>query len=219
MKADDLQSLRIKAFEYGILLSQDQLELFRIYLEELWAWNRRMNLTGLNTREGIVHELFLDSLIPAPLLPRQGRMLDVGTGAGIPGLALKVFSPRLKIHLLEANSKKVSFLKHVIRLLGLEEIEVIRGRIERGGEHLDPLGYDIVTARALAALEQTISWCAPFVAKKGLFVGYLGLHGDRDIKESGQVLERHGLTLYRVTPYSLPGKRSKRISLILRKGA
>jgi len=107
LNRDEIKLLGDKALDYGIELSWQQLELFHVYLEELWDWNQRINLTGLSTREKIVIELFLDSLIPAPFLPKKGRMLDVGSGAGIPGLPLKIYTPQLKTHLLEANSKKV----------------------------------------------------------------------------------------------------------------
>ncbi len=126
-----MHSLHSKALDYGISLTEHQLSLFQIYLDELWDWNHRINLTGLSTRERIIIELFLDSLIPAPFLPENGRMFDVGSGAGLPGVPLKIFRPHLEVHLLEANSKRVSFLKQVIRLLSLRKIEVMKGRIEK----------------------------------------------------------------------------------------
>jgi 16S rRNA (guanine527-N7)-methyltransferase len=171
---DEIRALRRKSLGYGIELSEDQLSLFQIYLDELCVWNRRMNLTGLSHRERMVFELFLDSLIPAPHLVGTGRLLDVGSGAGFPGIPLKICKPRLKAHLLEANSKKVSFLKQVIRLLNLDETEVIRGRIEKDGGSLHPDGYHLITARALAPLGRTIAWCAPLLTPGALLVSFMG---------------------------------------------
>lgn len=212
-----MELLYYKALDYGIELSEHQTNLFRIYLDELWTWNQRMNLTGLSTREGMMIELFLDSLIPAPFLPEKGSMLDVGSGAGFPGVPLKIYNPQLKIHLLETNSKKVSFLKQVIRLLGLNEIEVIKGRIEKDGSKLHPGGYQLITARALARLSQIILWCAPLLSQKGLLVCFLGRRAHDELEETRRIMEEQEVVLHRVIPYLLPGKTSKRHTVMLKK--
>lgn len=224
VRGDELRSLSEKASDYGVVLSQHHLNLFDIYLDELWEWNQRINLTGLSTRDGIVSDLFLDSLIPAPFLPRKGRMLDVGSGAGFPGLPLKIYNPLLKTDLLESNSKKVSFLKQVIRLLGLNEIEVIKGRIEtdgrtRKGHALLHAGYHLITARALADLSQTLVWCSPFLFPGGLLVGFLGSRAEDDMKKSQRIMKEHSLVVFKKIPYILPGKRSKRTTVIFKKTA
>ncbi|MBU2498945.1 MAG: 16S rRNA (guanine(527)-N(7))-methyltransferase RsmG [Proteobacteria bacterium] len=205
------------AKRYGIELNGVQLERFQLYLDELWGWNQKINLTGLRNKESMLVELFLDSLIPAPFLPREGRMLDVGSGAGFPGVPLKIHNPRLETDLLEINAKRVSFLRHIIRLMKLEGVRVIRGRIEKEGGMLHPDGYHIITARALAPLPQTVGWCAPFLRQGGILVGFLGARAGEDLKESREVFEKHGLMLEREHPYSLPGKRSERSSVILRR--
>lgn len=219
MDRDDLGFLYDAALDYGIEFSQRHLNLFRIYLDELFDWNRRMNLTGLSTRERTAIELLLDSLIPAHSLPDKGRLLDVGSGAGFPGIPIKIYSPQLKIHLMEPNSKKVSFLRHVIRLLKLDEIEVVKGRIEMDGDKLNPIGYQLITTRALANLGQTIAWCSPFLLPNGLFIVFLGSHADEDLKKSQQIMEEYHLTVNKIIPYSLPGKRSKRNTVIFKKKA
>ncbi len=217
MGGNEIQLLYNSALDYGVELSQDQLNLFRIYLDELWDWNQRMNLTGLSTRERMTVELFLDSLIPVPFLPERGRMLDVGSGAGFPGVPLKIYSPQLKTHLLEATSKKVSFLKRVVRLLRLNEIEVIKGRVEKDGSRLHGGGYQLITARALARLGQTILWCVPFLSSGGLLVGFLGRRAHDEIEESRKIMEQHHMILHNVIPYVLPGKKSRRHTVILKK--
>ena len=213
-----MQSLKEKALDHGIQLTPYQLDLFGTYLDELWDWNRKVNLTGLSTRRRMVYELFLDSLIPAPFLPKEGRLLDVGTGAGFPGLPLKIYSPRLKTHLLEANSKKISFLKQIIRLLKLRDIEVIEGRMEKERHHLHPKGYHVVTARALAHLPQTLTWCAPFSNPNGSLVIYLGRGAEEDLKKNRGLIERHHLFLDKMIPYGLPGSKSKRYIALFKKG-
>ena len=217
MKRDEIKLLSDKALDYRVELSWQQLDLFHIYLEELWNWNRKINLTGLSTREKMVIDLFLDSLIPAPFLPKKGRMLDVGSGAGFPGLPLKIYCPQLKTHFIEANSKKVNFLKQVIRLLGLKEIEVMRGRIEKDGSSLHPAGYHVITARALADLSQTVAWCAPFLAPGGLLVNFLGNRVEEDLRKSEPIRDKHRVILYEVVPYLLPGKKTERNTIIFKK--
>lgn len=178
-----------------------------------------MNLTGLATRERMVIELFLDSLIPAPHIPEEGRVLDVGSGAGFPGLPLKIYRPEFELYLLEAKSKKVSFLKHVIRVLGLSSTVIIKGRIEKDVENLHPDGYTIITARAVAPLFQTLAWCAPFLSQDGLLVCFMGSRVQQALDESRQIMERQGIHLHKRIPYLLPGKKSERNVLIFRKEA
>ncbi len=217
MDEDEFQTLTENAPIYGAEISDPQLNLFRAYLDELWDWNLHMNLTGLSSREEMVVELFLDSLIPAPFIPAKGKMLDVGSGAGFPAIPLKIHIPNLKITLIEANSKKVSFLRHVIRLLNLNEIEVINGRIEQDKGRLKHKTFPLITARALAGLGQTLSWCAPYLCQGGLLVSFLGSRAEEDLKDSRQVMQRHGIVLHEMIPYLLPRKKTKRNTVIFRK--
>ena len=188
-----------------------------IYLNELIQWNRSINLIGLSKRERIINELFLDSLIPAPFLPSKGKMLDVGSGAGFPGMVLKIYYPRLKTHLLEPNSKKRSFLKQIIRLLNLDDISVINGRIEMDGDRLHPDGYHIITSRALTGLYRIIAWCSPYLSSDGLFVGFLGGKAEEELNKAKLPMEDNSLALEKLLPYSLPGKSSKRNIVILKR--
>jgi 16S rRNA (guanine527-N7)-methyltransferase len=192
--------------------------LIRIYLNELWDWNQRVNLTGLSSRERIAIELFLDSLIPAPYLPKSGKTLDAGSGAGFPGLPLKIMMPHWDMCLLEANRKKVSFLKHVIRLMKMQGIEAVKGRIEAQGSQNLTGEYDVITARALAPLRQTVAWCAPFLRPGGLLVSFLGAGSREALAEAEEVMKSYRLVLHKAIPYILPGGKRERHTLILRRG-
>ena len=191
--------------------------LIRIYLNELWDWNQRVNLTGLSSRERIAIELFLDSLIPAPYLPKSGKMLDAGSGAGFPGLPLKIMMPQWDMCLLEANRKKVSFLKHVIRLMKMQGIKAVKGRIEAKESKTLTGGYDIITARALAPLRQTVAWCAPLLRPEGLLVSFLGAESREALTEAEEVMKSYRLVLDKAIPYILPGGKKERHTLILRR--
>jgi 16S rRNA (guanine527-N7)-methyltransferase len=198
-------------------LTGHHLCLFRLYLDELWLWNERVNITGLTTRDLVITELFLDSLIPGPFLPEEGSLLDVGSGGGFPGVPLKIYKPRLSVHLLEANSKRVSFLKQVIRLLDLKDIQVIRGRIEKRHDDQAHDKYDVVTARALASPVQTILWCAPFLSRHGYLVTFLGSHPAKELAACGEVMKIHGLSICKTISYLLPRKSKKRNTVILQR--
>jgi 16S rRNA (guanine527-N7)-methyltransferase len=165
----------------------------------------------------MVFELFLDSLIPAPFLAEVGRLLDVGSGAGFPGIPLKIYRPGLVVHLLESNAKKGSFLKQIVRLLKLRKTAVIRGRIEGIEDHLHPEGYHMIVTRALARLGQAAAWCVPKLSAGGLFVSYLGRRAEDEIKENRQIIEEYHLVLHKVVPYSLPGIPFERKAVIFAK--
>jgi 16S rRNA (guanine527-N7)-methyltransferase len=214
---DELTPLWKYASIFGVDLSGHQREQFRIYLNELWYWKQRMNLTGLSNRRGIILELFLDSLIPAPFLPDEGELLDVGSGAGFPGLPLKICRPGLRMTLLESRSKKVSFLRHVIRLLGLKDIQVIRGRIDPDGNDLIQSRYGLITARAVSDLNHTLQLCAPLLPPRGLLVSFLGQNAERELERGRIVMGRHGMVPFKRIPYVLPGKQRKRNTVIFRK--
>ncbi|MFC1581031.1 16S rRNA (guanine(527)-N(7))-methyltransferase RsmG [Thermodesulfobacteriota bacterium] len=207
---DELELLREEALHFGIALSDPQLHRFRVYLDELWEWNSRINLIGMDTRKRVVMELFLDSLMPAPYLPDNGKMLDVGSGAGFPGIPLKIFLPDYALHIVEPKAKRVGFLRQAIRLLGLERALVVHGRIEESGPALFSTGYDVVTAKALAPLGRTITLCAPSVAAGGLLVCFLGTELDEVLKSAEREVGENGLALFKQVPYQIPGKRSRR---------
>jgi 16S rRNA (guanine527-N7)-methyltransferase len=214
---DEISLLADKAASFGIGLSSSELGLFQAYLEELWEWNRRFNLTGLKTRERIVIELFLDSLILAPFLPEKASMLDVGSGAGFPGLPLKIRHPGLQTHLLESSAKKVSFLKQVIRTLRLQGVDVIQGRIEAHKAWLYGEGYGVITARALANLNKILHWCSPILSEGGVLVAFLGAEGEKDVEKSKEALDSQGLWVKQKVSYTLPGKKTKRHAFIFKK--
>ena len=217
MNGKENDILRTWAHNSGLELSAHQVQLFEIYLDELWQWNRHVNLTGLSSRQDVIKELLLDSLIPCPFLPEEGSLLDVGSGAGFPAIPIKICKPHLKTHLVEANSKKVNFLKQVVRLTKLSNIIVIRGRIEQDGGILNPKGYHIITARALAQLHKTLTWCAPHLMPGGLIINFQGSRFEEALKESSEVIKKHQIFLYKTIPYNLPGKTSSRHILIFKK--
>jgi len=215
MNEDERLTVRSWALDHGIELSANKLNLLGIYLRELTEWNKHVNLIGMRSRQRIIHELLLDSLMPASFLPRKGRLLDLGSGGGFPSIPLKICIPGLKFHLIESNGKKVNFLKHVIRITRLVGIEVIWGRIEEEYRRLCPEGYDIVTARAVADFSRTLSWCAQHIINGGLFVNFQGSQFREAIAGSADILEKENITLYKTIPYVLSEKQGSQRYLLV----
>lgn len=218
MNQEEREILSGAAAELGVELAEGHLDLLEIYLEELHIWNRRMNLIGLRSRKRILVELLADSLVPVSWLPHTGKMLDVGSGAGLPGIPLKVLRPGLRVDLLEPSAKKLSFLKQVLRLLGLEEIRAIRGRAESPGLEIRPGSYDIVTARAVAGLELAVSMCAPYIKSEGLFLGFLGDNAEKELARATPALGDASLRLRDSLTYRLPGGKGQRRVVLFAKG-
>jgi 16S rRNA (guanine527-N7)-methyltransferase len=153
-------------------LDKQCIEPFSLYQQELLAWNARFNLTAITESGEIQSKHFLDSLSLLTVYDQPAtRLLDIGSGAGFPGLALKIVRPQWRITLLEATNKKVTFLQHIIDSLQLRDIEVIHGRAEELVHKPDyRAGFDVVTARAVAALPNLLEYCAPYCRVGGSII-------------------------------------------------
>jgi 16S rRNA (guanine527-N7)-methyltransferase len=194
--------LRKGAEELGITLTSQVVASYLFYIKELKKWNQRINLTSLETDRDIAVKHFLDSLTIAPFLQDATQLLDIGTGAGFPGLPLKIFAPSIDVLLLESSQKKCSFLRHIVRGLKLAGVEIVHGRaedkkmIERYAG-----GFDLVLSRALADLLTSLQLALPYAKRGGRIVGMRGRQGEheRDTTEwrplGLQLLEQRRLTL------------------------
>jgi 16S rRNA (guanine527-N7)-methyltransferase len=198
-------------------LSPGQKDLLSIFINELTAWNKHMNLTGLSSSRRIMDELVADSLMPLPYLPDTGICLDVGSGAGFPAIPLKICKPAMKFFLMEPNLKKGRFLRQIIRLCGLKQIEVIRERIEMLSQPLPFEWCHIITSRAMAPLPRLVKLCAPYLAPGGLMVAFLGNRFEDILAECKPLLKEKGLFVHDSKPYILKGKELKRNLLVLKK--
>ena len=174
---DDL--LIIGAQGLGFRLGTEQVGAFRLYLEEVLRWSERMNITALTTPAEIIQEGFLDSLACLALIPNDARrVLDVGSGAGFPALPLAIVRDDLDFTLVEASRKKVTFLKHIARSLGLRHIRVWYGRAEAmEGELLAAEAYDVALARAVAPLPDQAALVFSFLRPGGVFLAQVGSGG------------------------------------------
>ncbi|RJQ32541.1 MAG: 16S rRNA (guanine(527)-N(7))-methyltransferase RsmG [Peptococcaceae bacterium] len=191
----------------GICLTAGQMKSFQVYFDLLRRENKLLNLTAVIEAKDVAIKHFLDSLSCLRAVPFEGRMkvLDVGTGAGFPGIPLKICRPELMVTLLESAEKKAVFLGKLIRGLDLAAVEVIRARAEDiGRERGYREGFDRVVARAVARLRVLAEYCLPAVKEKGFFVAMKGIASAEELEEAGKAIRELGGVVKEVFHLNLP---------------
>jgi len=185
------------AKKLGLQLNPRQIEQFSIYYQELTDWNRRMNLTAITDYEEVQIKHFLDSLTVTlaspPPVNKNLRIIDVGTGAGLPGAPLKIVRPEIELVLLDATAKKAKFLHHLKQKLGLDDIEIVVGRAEevaRQTQYREK--FDIVVSRAVAGLPTLIELTLPFCAVGGCFIAQKKAGVDAEIDGAARAINSLG---------------------------
>lgn|SRR5690348_15070606 len=216
---DDLAPLTAGAAALGLTLSEEQLARFTGYRALLLEWNARINLTAITDPAAIVTRHFLDSLtcllaLPAEWHERAITLLDVGAGAGFPGLALAIALPAWRVTLVEATGKKVRFLEAVIADLGLPNATAVVGRAEEVAHQPAYRGrFDMVTARALAALPTLLEYCAPFARVGGYVVAPKKGELAEEITRGRRAALALGARLLAPIPVTLPALADDRLLL------
>jgi len=217
MEAENKNLLVEGAKTFGIHLDEKTAEAFDLYLKELLKWNQKINLTAIRTEKGIVLKHFLDSLSVFPYLSNIPTLLDIGSGAGFPGIPLKMVEPSLEVTLIDSVRKKVDFQRHIIRRLGLKGIEAIHSRVQ-DKEILKGLEgrFDIVMSRAFSDLQTFLVLSFPLLRKGGIV---LAMKGRVDRKEMRLLpaMEEARYRLQKTVPFSLPFSSLKRSILLFEK--
>jgi len=220
-----MQRLIEGAKALNLRLTNRQLAAFQLYYEELVAWNERFNLTAITEFEQVQIRHFLDSL--SCLLAEEtrkalnrldARAIDVGSGAGFPGLPLKLVCPGLRLTLLEATGKKVTFLEHVVERLGLQRVTAVHARAEELAH--DPAhreGYDLALARAVADLPVVAEYTLPFCKVGGWLVAQKGEAGAAEAWSAEAAIKLLGGELRRVLHVELPGLPEDRSLVVVEK--
>jgi 16S rRNA (guanine527-N7)-methyltransferase len=158
--------------EVSVSLSAQQVELFWLYLQELLEWNKTFSLTGIKNPDDIIIKNFIDSLTPLPYLDSSGTLLDIGSGAGFPSIPLKIACPELEVQLVEASRKKVSFIKHLIRTLGLEGVTVLHSRVEEMEQPERP--FHTIVSRAFRRPAPLLQLVSPLLESSTTLIAMLG---------------------------------------------
>ena len=200
--------LRQTSQEVGVSLTASKLELFWLYLQELLEWNKTFNLTGIRDPADITIKNFVDSLTPLPYLERSCRLLDIGSGAGFPGIPLKIAAPQLQVHIVDARRKKTAFLKHIIRTLELEGVTALHGRAEEMEQPEQP--FQIIISRAFRRLEPLIKLVSPLMKSGNMLVAMLGPTSETERKRFNLLAVAENLKLKKVVSLDLPRGRGGR---------
>ncbi|OGO10618.1 MAG: hypothetical protein A2Y93_15350 [Chloroflexi bacterium RBG_13_68_17] len=203
-------------------LTRRQVEALRWYAAELVAWNQRINLTAITEPAEIESKHFLDSLsCLLAMRERLGdRVIDVGTGAGFPGLPLKIVCPQLHMTLVEATGKKLDFCRHIMQALSLERVELVHGRAEEIGhrpEHRQ--SYDWALARAVAAMPVLVEYLLPLLRLGGRAVAQKGESGPAEAHAAEGALRVLGGRMHQVIRVELPGVAELRFLVVIEKTA
>ena len=223
-----MQTLISGADSLRIPLSSEQIEQFRVYAALLAEWNQRMNLTTITDSVEVQKKHFLDCLVGLPLvaeevgatlpLKRALACVDIGTGAGFPGVPLKIAWPALKLTLVDGTAKKIRFLEEVVRALGLENVNLVQGRAEELGRNRRFRGqFDLAAARAVARLNTLTEYVLPFVRQGGLAVIYKGPSAAEEFMEARNAIELLGGETVRFAPVVVPALDEERRVLLIKK--
>jgi 16S rRNA (guanine527-N7)-methyltransferase len=218
-----MESLVAGAREFGITLTDSHLTAFETCYRELVDWNQRFNLTAITDWEGVLVRHFLDSLSCLKALPRKeltagARVVDVGAGAGFPGLALKIVYPAMRLTLLEATRKKVTFLEHMVRVLEFEDVEVVHGRAEiLGRESSRREQYDWALARAVAEMPTLAEYLLPLVRVGGAALAQKGEGAAAEVQGAEAAIKTLGGRVRQLVPVELRGLAETRYLVVVDK--
>ena len=185
------EELTAKCAEKNIVISPEMNTLFEAYLSLLQEWNQKINLTAITETGGIIEKHFYDCILPLTVKEIHGKVADVGSGAGFPGIVWKIVRPDLDVTLIEPTGKRCTFLNEVIDQLHLKNIRVVNERAEdHAKNHREE--YDVVTARAVANLRILSELCVPLVKVNGLFIAMKGMHGEEEAADSQHAMKELG---------------------------
>jgi 16S rRNA (guanine527-N7)-methyltransferase len=209
------------AARLGIALTSRQLEQFQVYYQELVDWNQRFNLTTIMDYQKVQIKHFLDSLTVslavATNIPGL-RVIDVGSGAGLPGVPLKIVWPQIHLTLLESVAKKTIFLNHLVTKLGLEDVEVVTGRAEEVA-HLSACReqFDVAVSRGVAGMATLSELCLPFCCIAGIFIAQKKGDIEQEMSQADRAIALLGGQLRQVKPVELPELADNRHLVVIEK--
>lgn len=200
--------------KYNINVNEKQLLLFNNYFIDLIEKNKVMNLTAITDKEQVYTKHFIDSVLPVKFIKENSKILDIGTGAGFPGIPLKIIEESLNIVLLDSLNKRVEFLKEEISKLNLNNIQAVHYRAEDYA-NVSRETFDYVVSRAVARLNTLLEYCLPFVKVGGTFIAYKSVNSEEEITEAKNALSILGGKIEKIEEYDLEG--NKRVLIFIKK--
>ncbi len=206
--------------EFNISYTDRMIEQFNLYYDILIQWNKFMNLTGITEYYDVTVKHFIDSLSIVKIIDMTNvtSLIDVGTGAGFPGVPIKIIFPHIKICLLDSLNKRVKFLNEIISKLDLDNISALHGRAEeiaKRGEYREK--YDLCVSRAVANLSSLSEYCLPFVKKGGQFISYKSSDIDKELLSSKHAISVLGGEIEDIIKFKLPNTDIDRSLILINK--
>jgi len=214
------EELAKAAAEYGISLSDTQMAQYNRYFELLVEWNEKINLTAITEPKEVAIKHIIDSITAYDknLFQEGTTVIDVGTGAGFPGLPLKIFCPGIKLTLMDSLNKRIKFLQTVVEELGLDGVECVHARAEEGARNKKYReAFDIAVSRAVARLPILCEYCLPFVKKGGHFIALKGMQYNDEAAEAVKAIKVMGGSKTEIRPVKLPELDDKRAVITITK--
>lgn len=203
-----IEILKEHSRAYGMEIGNELAEKLRIYADELKSWNEKINLTAITDDEGIAIKHFLDCLLVSKVADFKdgARIIDVGTGAGFPGLVIAAAYPHVNVTLLDSTGKKLKAVESIAEQMGVKNVRIVHARAEEAGKNSEfREKFDFATARAVAELRVLLEYTLPFVRKDGFFLSLKGSSAKEEINCADGSLKTLGGKIHSVNDFVLPG--------------
>lgn len=212
-----MEELKRLAEKIQIYLSDEQVQKFEQYRQMMVTWNEKINLTAIVDEKEIILKHFIDSLTIVPWIPQQATIIDIGTGAGLPGIPVQIYREDCQVTLLDSLQKRVSFLQKVKETLALSSMTAVHGRAEdMANEARYREQFDVATARAVAHLAVLAEYCLPFVKVGGYFICMKG-NKKEEVEEAEKAITTMGGKIKEIVNFTLPETDMERSLIIIQK--